>query len=80
MHEFLSIVTHPRLYDPPSNLNAAIDQVDTWLESPVAVLLAETESHWDILREQLSVGQIRGPMIHDARVAAVCIGHGVNEF
>jgi uncharacterized protein len=80
VHEFLSIVTHPRIYDPPSKLDAAIDQVDAWLESPVAVLLAETESHWDILKEQLSVGQVKGPMVHDARVAAICIGHGVNEF
>jgi len=80
VHEFLSIVTHPRIYDPRSNLDAAIDQVEAWLESPVAELLAETESHWDILKEQLSVGQIKGSMVHDARVAAICIGHGVNEF
>lgn len=80
VHEFLSIVTHPRIYDPPSSLDKAIDQIDAWLESPVAVLVAETESHWDILKEQLSVGQIKGPMVHDARVAAICIGHGVNEF
>lgn len=80
VHEFLSIVTHPKIYDPPSSLDAAIDQVDAWLGSPVAVLLAETESHWGILSEQLSSGQIRGPMVHDARVAAICIGHGVNEF
>ncbi len=80
VHEFLSIVTHPRIYDPPSSLDKAIDQVDAWLESPVAVLVAETESHWDILKEQLSVGQIKGPMVHDARIAAICIGHGVNEF
>jgi toxin-antitoxin system PIN domain toxin len=80
VHEFLSIVTHPRIYAPPSNLDAAIDQVDAWLASPVAALLAETESHWDTLKEQLSLGQVKGPMVHDARVATICIGHGVNEF
>ncbi len=80
VHEFLSIVTHPRIWDPASSLDAAIGQVDAWLESPVASLLAETESHWDILKELLCVGQIRGPMVHDARVAAICIGHGVNDF
>ncbi len=80
VHEFLSIVTHPKIYDPPSSLDATIDQVNAWLGSPVAVLLAETESHWDILSEQLSIGRIRGPMVHDARIAAICIGHRVNEF
>ena len=80
VHEFLSIVTHPRIWDPPSSLAAAIDQVDAWLESPVAELLGEGDSHWDILRGQLRAGRIRGPMVHDARVAAICIAHGVNEF
>ncbi len=80
VHEFLSIVTHARIYDPPSSVDAAIDQVDAWLESPVAELLGESDAHWDILRGQLRAGQIRGPMVHDARVAAICIGHGVNEF
>lgn len=80
VHEFLSIVTHPKIYDPPSSLDQALDQVDAWLESPVAFLLAEAESHWSILRELLAVGQIRGPMVHDARIAAICIGHGVTEL
>ncbi len=80
VHEFLSIVTHPKIYDPPTGLDAAIDQINAWLGSPVAILLAETESHWEILSDQLSIGQIRGPMVHDARVAAICISHGVNEF
>ena len=80
VHEFLAIVTHPKIYDPPSSPAQAIDQVDAWLASPVAVLLAEGESHWEILREQLAAGQIQGPMVHDARVATICTGHGVSEF
>ena len=80
MHEFLAIVTHTRIYDPPSPIVSAIDQVDAWLESPVAELLTESDTHWGVLREQLSVGQIQGPMVHDARVASICIGQGVHEF
>ena len=80
VHEFLSIVTHLRIYDPPSSLDQAMEQVDAWLESPVAFLMAETEMHWDMLKEQLSVGQVKGPMVHDARIAAICIGHGVTEL
>jgi hypothetical protein len=34
IHEFLSIVTHPRIYTPPTPLAKAIDQVEAWLESP----------------------------------------------
>ena len=80
IHEFIAILTHPRIYDPPSTITEAVDQVDAWLQSPVAELLAETDSHWPLLKEQLVTGKIRGPMVHDARIAAVCIAHGVTEF
>jgi predicted nucleic acid-binding protein len=32
VHEFLAIVTHPRIYAPPTPLVNAIDQVEAWLE------------------------------------------------
>ncbi|HSN73111.1 MAG TPA: hypothetical protein VLT59_16465, partial [Steroidobacteraceae bacterium] len=41
VHEFLAIVTHPRIYDPPSSLEQALEQIDAWLASPVAFLMAE---------------------------------------
>ena len=42
--EFVSVVTHPRIYAPPTPLALALDQVDAWLESPTLVLLAESPS------------------------------------
>jgi toxin-antitoxin system PIN domain toxin len=80
LHEFLAIVTHSRIYDPPSSLAQAVDQVDAWLESPTVELISETGSHWPALKSQLVGGRVIGPMVHDARVAAVCIRHGVTEF
>ncbi len=80
VHEFLAIVSHPRIYDPPSTVDEALDQVDAWLESPVAELLTETQAHWTVLKELLRAGRVKGPMVHDARVAALCIAHGVTEF
>lgn len=80
IHEFIAIVTHPRIYSPPSTTGQAIDQVDAWLESPVVELLAESDTHWTLLKDQLVAGRIRGPLVHDARIAALCIAHGVTEF
>ena len=80
VHEFIAIVTHPQIYDPPSSTEEAIGQVDAWLESPTVDLLAETGAHWTTLKEQLVVGRIRGSMVHDARVAALCLTHGVMEL
>ncbi len=80
LHEFLAISTHPRIYDPPSTIAEAIDQIDAWLESPVAQLLTETDMHWNVLKHALQNGLVKGSMVHDARVAALCMTHGVTEF
>ena len=80
IHEFLAIVTHPRIYAPPTPLNAAIVQIEAWFESPSLVLLAETEGYWPELRSALEQGRINGPQVHDARVAAICQDHGVREL
>jgi uncharacterized protein len=80
IHEFLAIVTHPRIYSPPTPLANAIDQLEAWLESPSLVLLAETEGYWPELRSTLKQGRISGPQVHDARVAAICQDHGVREL
>ncbi|MDH5285184.1 MAG: PIN domain-containing protein [Betaproteobacteria bacterium] len=80
LHEFLAIVTHPRIYAPPTPLPAALDQVDAWLESPSLTLLAEGEGYWPELRALLTDGRIAGPQVHDARVAGLCRLHGVREL
>jgi toxin-antitoxin system PIN domain toxin len=80
IHEFLGIVTHPRRYAPPTPLADALSQVDAWLEAPGLVLLAETQQHWVTLRAQVEAGLVAGPLVHDARIAALCIDHGVDEL
>src|SRR6266481_2984047 len=46
LHEFYSIVTHPRIYGPPSSPAIAADQIAAWLESPSVVPLSEGETYW----------------------------------
>jgi toxin-antitoxin system PIN domain toxin len=80
IHEFLAIATHPRIWDPPTPTEAALDQVEAWLESPSVVLLAEGPEHWNELLGQIEAGRIAGPRVHDARIAALCLAHGVREL
>ncbi|MBI5545836.1 MAG: PIN domain-containing protein [Deltaproteobacteria bacterium] len=80
LHEFLAVVTHPKIYAPPTPLRVALEQVEAWLESPTLVLLGEGPGYWDELREVMEVGRIAGPQVHDARVAALCRHHGVHEL
>jgi toxin-antitoxin system PIN domain toxin len=77
LHEFFSIVTHSRIYKPPTPLTNAIEQIDAWLASPSVVLLGETTAHWPQLRQLLTAGCTTGPAVHDARIAALCLQHGV---
>ena len=80
IHEFLAIVTHPRIYSPPTPLERAVDQVDAWLESPSLALLSEPEDYWQQIREVLQAARVSGPQTHDARVAALCLQHGATEL
>lgn len=80
IHEFLAVVTHARIYAPPTPLETAVDQVEAWMESPSLVLLSESEIYWEQLRGMIQVARVSGPQIHDARVAALCRQHGVDEL
>ncbi len=80
LHEFLAIATHPRIYDPPTPVAAALDQVSAWLEAPNHVLLAEGEGYWAQLFELIRDARVAGAQVHDARVAALCLHHGVDEL
>lgn len=80
LHEFFAIVTHPRIYDPATPLAKALDQIDAWLESPTLALLGESERHWPQLRALLLSGHVAGPQVHDARIAALCLQHGVESL
>lgn len=80
VHEFLAIVTHPRIYDPPTPTTMGIDQIAAWLEAPNLVLLAETLGYWDRMRDLVAAAKVAGLLVHDARVAALCLHHGVEAL
>jgi toxin-antitoxin system PIN domain toxin len=80
IHEFLAIVTHSCIYAPPTPLETAINQVEAWIESPSLVLLSESDNYWKQLGSVLRAAKVSGPQVHDARVAALCLQHGVMEL
>ncbi len=80
IHEFLAIVTHPRIYSPPTPLENAIDQIEAWLESPTLVVLSESADYWLLLKATLLSGRASGPQVHDARIVTICQQHGVSEL
>lgn len=80
LYEFYAVVTHPKIYDPPSTSEEALSQIQSWLESPRLVLLAESTGYRSALFDLLQLSRPRGPKIHDARIAALCLHAGVREL
>ena len=49
------------------------------MTAPTVELLAEQSGYWDVLHELLQSSRVTGPRVHDARIAALCLFHGVDE-
>ena len=47
---------------------------------PLCEFYAEGQEHWSELRTQIEAGRISGPRVHDARIVALCLAHGVREL
>ena len=80
VHEFYSVVTNMRAFRPASSVEHARAQLTAWFESPSLTLLHEGPDHWDVLQGLLVAARIAGGQVHDARIAAICISHGVREL
>ena len=80
VHEFIGIVTHTNIYKPASTLPQALAAVDAWLAGGNLHLLAESPGYFEKLRELALAAKLSGPRIHDARIAALCLHHGVREL
>jgi hypothetical protein len=80
LNEFVAIVTHPRVYSPSTPLPVALEQVESWLESPTLTLLSEGEGYAGVWAEVLRKSAVSGGAVHDARIAALCIHHGIKKL
>ncbi len=80
VHEFYSVVTHPRIYAPPSTIDEATSQLRAWMESASLLFVSETDGHLDRVMGLCERGDVRGPLVHDARVAAICLANGVEAL
>jgi hypothetical protein len=75
---FLRISTNPRVFAQPLSIADAEAAIASWLACPVAGILDPGERHGDILRRLLHDGQVIGPLVMDAVLAALAIEHGAN--
>lgn len=80
VYEFLRVVTHPRVFTPPTDLHVAVEDLESLLACPSLRLLGEGPTHAAHLRRMVLGGDASGNLAHDAHIAALVREHGVDEL
>lgn len=74
---FLRLVTNPRIFEQPEPMQQAWDQVERWLDSPMAWIPQPSQRHREVLRDLLRSQGARANLVPDAHLAALAIDHGL---
>ena len=78
--EFVCVVTSPKNFGRPSTTNEATEQVRAWREVPSCRLLTETGLTEETFFQLINQPAVVGARVYDARIAAICLDHGVREL
>jgi uncharacterized protein len=64
----------------PTPVRIALRQIDALLDCDNLIVLIEDGEHWRTLETLIEAGEVSGGAVHDARIAASCLRHGVSEL
>ena len=78
--EFLRVVSHDRVFQPPTPIGEALASIESLLASPSARVLVPGGRYLRILREVIERAEVRGNLVFDAQIAAVCLEHGATTL
>lgn len=77
--EFVRVATHPRVLNPPSTPDEALDAVTRLLASPTARVLSPGPRWPELFAETVRAGDVRGNLVFDAQIVAVCREQGASR-
>ena len=72
----LRVLTHTKIFHPPTPSGAAVEFVDALLAQPGSMTLRPGDGHWRIFRGMAVALQLTGNRLPDAYHAALAIEHG----
>lgn len=78
--EFLRVVTHPRLFDPPLAADEACEALARVLRSPSLRVLIPGEAYPDLLLRTVAEADVTGNVVFDAQIVALCREAGVTAL
>jgi hypothetical protein len=73
---FVRVVTHPRIFDPPTPIGPALEFVGALHQQPLCVRLAPGARHWAIFDRLCRESGATGNLAADAYLAAMAIEAG----
>ncbi len=73
---FLRIVTHPRVFNPPSEMGAALAFAHDVRDQPNCVHIAPGARHWEVFTGLCQTAGVKGNLVPDAFLAALAIESG----
>lgn len=80
-YEFLSVTTNRRIWkDAATRPDQAWAQLQAWTASPSNRLIGETDDFLRVLKRFIQRPHVVGGVVHDARIAAICVAHGVQAL
>lgn len=77
VHEFLSVVSNPRIFKEPTPIDLALEVIEHILENTTGGFLAEGDGYLITFGRVARPARLQGAVVHDARIAALCVYHGV---
>lgn len=79
--EFLNVVTNRRIWkEAATPTTQAWQQLRAWEASPSCRMIGETAGFMDVLEGFFNRPNVTGPIVHDARIAAICMANGVEAL
>lgn len=79
-HEFFAILTHPRIYKTVTPAATVFAQLRALQALPNLAFIGEADEHLVQLESVALAARCQGGAVHDARIAAICLSHGVSEL
>ena len=76
LSSFLRVVTHPRIFNPPSSLASGLAFVQEIRSQPNAIPITPGLRHWDIFKNLCETSGVKGNLVPDAYLAALAIESG----
>jgi len=78
--EYLRVVTHERIFDPPTPIEDALSAIESVIQSPSVRLLTPGDRYLPLLRSTIERSGVAGNLVFDAQIAALCLEHGATTL